>query len=141
MYKILENDSLKTVNIKADKLDLLLVDIASSLKEFVFGNITTKPIALRNIYMIEYTLEELIIQWIGELNRQIVHHDWIFNDFRKLIIKEEQNKFTLRADLTGEGVNSGKHKMLYDTTYLNIKNLSVEKNLNEYIASFDFESY
>jgi len=139
MYKIFENNNQKTVNIEEENIENLFKDISLSLKEFVFGNITTNSKSLRNIYIIENSIEELIIEWIGELNRQIVYHDWIFHDFKKIKILENNNQFSIRADLTGEGINSGKHKILYDTTYLKIRNLKFENNFNKYKVSFDIE--
>lgn len=139
MYKVFENSTQKTVDIEADTLESLFKDIAFSLKELVFGNITTNPKALRNIYIIENSLEELIIEWIGELNRQIVYHDWVFDNFKKIKISSDNNEFSLRSDLTGEGINSAQHKILYDTTYLNIKNLQLEESSNKYKVKFDIE--
>ncbi|GIW23262.1 MAG: hypothetical protein KatS3mg068_2269 [Candidatus Sericytochromatia bacterium] len=139
MYKIIENNSQKIINIEEENLESLFKDIAFSFKEFVFGSIITNPKSLRNIYIIENSMEELIIQWIGELNRQIVYHDWIFNDFKKIKMSYNSNEFSIRADLTGEGINSGKHKIIHDTTYLKVKNLVVENVSSKYKVSFNLE--
>jgi SHS2 domain-containing protein len=139
MYKLFKDSIQKSFNIECDNLETLFKNIAFSFKEFVLGNTKTDSKSLRNVYLIENSLEELVIQWIGELNRQIIYHDWIFDNFKELKISLDNNLFTLYSDLTGEGINSNKHKILYNTTYLNIKNLEIENFENKYKVKFNLK--
>jgi len=120
------------VEIKAESCEGLFISAAFAIRECVFQKYKGNNKSEYKISLPADSLEDLLINFLNELNYFFLTKKFIFNSVKSLSISSANNILKLDVILLGEQFSSGKHKFVNEIKAVTYHNAVIEKKNNLY---------
>ncbi len=140
MFRILEQHTADIgIEVEAPTLEALFVDAARGWKYLVLEDAPTTPAETRAISLHATDLNDLLVQWISELNFLLNAHYWVFHSVQQLKITRGQNGYQLQAEITGEPLDPERHYIYFEIKAVTYHQLHIQKIDGKYKTRIIFD--
>jgi SHS2 domain-containing protein len=139
MYKILAHTADIALEVQAGDLESLFRDAARGWKEIVLEDAETASQQTRTIKLSSFEPEDLLVQWLGELNYFLTVHQWVMHEVSELKLHSPEDEWRLKAQITGEPLNPQKHYIYSDIKAVTYHQLDIKKVNGEYRTKIIFD--
>lgn len=139
MFKVLAHTADIALEVQGDDLNALFIDAARGWKNIVIENSETRLRDKRKLKMTSFEVEDLLIQWLSELNYFLTVHQWILHEIKSLNIHSVENELILEAEIGGEPLDSERHYIYCDIKAVTYHQLNIEKVANQYHTRIIFD--
>ncbi|MFH1283851.1 MAG: archease [bacterium] len=95
-----------------------------------------KPSKSKNVVVKSNDLEELLVDWLNELNYLFETEKFVFNTFKITI---DKSKFTLKAKCTGEKIDLSKREVMTEIKAATFSDLQIKRQNNLYKTTVIFD--
>lgn len=100
-YQYIDHTADIAVKITADSLKELFVNAASALVNSTAENLKFGKTETIRINLNEYSVEELMVGFLGELNYFFSVKKWLLKSINKIVIEEYENIWQLKTECEG----------------------------------------
>lgn len=139
MFKILAHTADIALEVQAHDLNALFIDAANGWKNIVVENSETQLRNVRKVKLTSLEAEDLLVQWLSELNYFLTVHQWIMHEIKRLNIRTTEDRWTLEAEVGGETLDSERHYIYCDIKAVTYHQLNIEKIANRYQTRIIFD--
>jgi len=139
MFKVLAHTADIALEVQADDLNSLFIDAANGWKNIVIENSETQLHNVRSVKLASLEAEDLLVQWLSELNYFLTVHQWIMHEIQSLNIRTAKNELILEADVGGETLDAERHYIYCDIKAVTYHQLNIEKIANQYQTRIIFD--
>lgn len=126
MYKVLSHTADVGIEVRADSLEELFIDAAKGWKFLVLENSPTRPRQMREITLNDTMPEDLLVQWLSELNFYLTARHWLLHDITAFTLRKESKTWHLSATVTGEPLDPERHYLFLDIKGVTYHQLNIE---------------
>lgn len=137
-YNFLDHTADIAFEAEADSIEELFTASAFAFKETVAEEFSLEKNEEKVIEKMEFSLEELLVTFIDELNFILQTKRWIIHDIKNLEISEVNKKFKLFAQISGEPV-SEKHHLKEEIKAVTFHQMNIKKANNKFITRVVFD--
>jgi len=150
MFKIISHTADVGIEVSDDSLEHLFTEAARGWKHTVIEDSPTEAIEERKIQLIAPDLEDLMVQWLNELNFYLTVQEWILHDVIQCQIKLDDSARRLKALdrkpewrgdflINGEPLDHEKHEICIEIKSVTYHQLEIKKENNEYKTRIIFD--
>lgn len=139
MFKVLAHTADIALEVRAGDLNLLFIDAARGWKNIVVENSETQFSNVKRIKLTSLEAEDLMVQWLSELNYFLTVHQWIMHEIKNFNIRSAGKELILEAEVSGETLDSERHYIYCDIKAVTYHQLNIEKNANQYHTRIIFD--
>lgn len=135
-YKIefIEHTADIAVKLSANSIEELFMVAADSLKQTVFESSKIEENEEKNISITENSLEELLVNFLSELNYLFQVKRWVFSSLKKVSIEnlpvrhaELKQKWSLEVTILGEKFDEEKHHPKLEIKAVTFHQMEIKK--------------
>lgn len=139
MFKVLAHTADIALEVQAGDLNALFIDAAKGWKNIVVENSETQLSNMRRVNLTSVEAEDLMVQWLSELNYFLTVHQWIMHEIQTLNIRSTEKELILEAEIGGETLDSERHYIYCDIKAVTYHQLNIEKIANQYHTRIIFD--
>jgi SHS2 domain-containing protein len=139
MYKVLDHTADVALEVQAGDLETLFIDAAKGWKVVVLEDSETSFQQTRAVKLTSFEPEDLLVQWLGELNYLLTVHQWVMHEVWDLKLKTPLDEWHLEAQIAGEPLNPQKHYIYSDIKAVTYHQLDIKKVDGEYRTKIIFD--
>ncbi len=139
MYTVLSHTADVGIEVRAASLEELFIDAAKGWKHLVLENTPTRPRQTHSIALQDTVLEDLLVQWLSELNFYLTTRHWLLHDIAAFSLRKEGETWHLSATVTGEPVDAERHYLFLDIKGVTYHQLQIERVNGPYRVRIIFD--
>lgn len=98
-HNFIEHTADIAFDVFADTIEELFIESARAWRIVVVGDVSGKVLSDKEVHLTADSLEELLVNFLNELNFYLINKKWLAVIFNKLII--DKTNFLLSANLAG----------------------------------------
>ncbi|RQW06167.1 MAG: archease [Calditrichaeota bacterium] len=110
-YRTINHTADLAVELQADTIEDLFKTAARAWRNAVLEKSKVRKQETKKIELHSPMLDELLVETVSELNYLFSVGQWLFSDFKKLDIYEENEEWYLTAMVTGEPFDEERHQV------------------------------
>ncbi len=80
----------------------------------------------RQISLVSTDPEDLLVQWLSELNFFLTTQFWVFNEVEEIFINKEESDWCLNGRIGGESFDTERHYIYFDIKAVTFHQLNIE---------------
>lgn len=126
MFKILSHTADIALEVQAANLEALFTEAARGWKEIVLEDSQTRPAETRSVRLSSPEREDLLVQWLGELNYFLTVQRWVFHQTEQFALHEAAGEWALEAKVSGEPLDSQRHYIYCDIKAVTYHQLKIQ---------------
>ena len=132
-YRIIEHTSDIGIEFYGGSLTELFESAAAAMFSIICNLKLIEPVEKKNIAVSGKNTgyEDLLVSWLERLIYLCEVDSMLFSDFKVVKIKKENSDITLKAEISGEKIDPGRHKLRADIKAATYHKLMVKKNLKD----------
>jgi SHS2 domain-containing protein len=115
------------IEVKATSFKDLLQTAAKALLNLVLGEINYSSVTSKELEYHAQSLEELLIEFLNELNFLILVKSWVFKSMVIYELKREDNFFNLKMKIIGSKLNVKAYTIKTEIKAATFHNLEIQK--------------
>jgi SHS2 domain-containing protein len=138
-YKFIEHTADIAVEVEAVTIEDLFSLSCHAWRDAALESSDTSSTESKFIYFSAGTLEELLVQLLGEINFMLFTHQWVFNSVEELMIVQDNAAYKLYADLLGEMLDHNTHHVKEEIKAVTYHQMKIEKINNNYHTRIVFD--
>jgi SHS2 domain-containing protein len=129
------------VGIKSSACSLpeLFANMAYGMYYLIFGSLSPKAIKTQFLQITGASLEDLLVNWLSELNYLFAVRHFVSSVFSEIAITENGKAYVLNARLSGEDVRKYTDHVKTEIKAVTWHQLYVKKSKTDYTASVIFD--
>ena len=127
MFKIISHTADVGIDVSGASLVELFVEAARGWKQCVIENSPTKSVDGRKVDLDAASLEDLMVQWLNELNFFLTVHHWILHEVKDARIYPENSNWKLDFMIKGEPLNYQMHEICMEIKSVTYHQLQIQK--------------
>ena len=127
------------VEVSAETFEDLFSISAAAWLHAVLEKPNVRSSKIRTITITAGTVEELLVNFLSEINYLLLSKKWIFASVKKIRIRFEEKLFHLSADIAGENLNFDKHALKEEIKAVTYHQMVIEKKKNKYSTKIVFD--
>ena len=127
MFTIISHTADVGIDVSGESLEELFIESAYGWKQCVIEDSPTKPVEQKRIHLSADSLEDLMVQWLNELNFLLTVRHWILHRTEKAEIHSEDSGWKLDFLITGEPANYGIHEISMEIKSVTYHQLQVKR--------------
>lgn len=127
MFKIISHTADVGIDISGISLEELFIEAARGWKQCVIENSPTKSVEEKRGALSADSLEDLMVQWLNELNYFLTVHHWIVHEVEGAGVHREDSKWKLDFLIKGEPLNYGIHEICMEVKSVTYHQLEIRE--------------
>jgi SHS2 domain-containing protein len=127
MFKIISHTADVGIDISGTSLKELFTEAARGWKQCVIENSPTKSVEEKRGALSADSLEDLMVQWLNELNYLLTVHHWILHAVEDVRVHGEDSDWKLDFLITGEPVDYGIHEICMEIKSVTYHQLEIRE--------------
>lgn len=139
MFKILSHTADIALDVRAANLESLFSEAARGWKEMVFEDSETRPAETRGIQLSSPEIEDLLVQWLSELNYLLTVRQWVFHQSERFSLQQSGAVWRLDAQVCGEALAPERHYIYFDIKAVTYHQLEIRQSGGEYQVRIVFD--
>jgi SHS2 domain-containing protein len=157
MFKIISHTADVGIRVSAKSLEDLFVEAAKGWKYSVIEDSPTAAKEEREVQLSAANLEDLMVQWLNELNFYLTVQEWILHDVvecqiqsdglrspyglrpRRGIIDRRESDCVANFSINGEPLDYKKHEIYIEIKSVTYHQLEIQKVNNQYKTRIIFD--
>jgi len=139
MFKIISHTADVGIDVSGSSLEALFVEAAHGWKQCVIEDSLTKAVEERKVKLSAASLEDLMVQWLNELNFFLTVRHWILHDVIEAKISLENSGCELNFLINGETADYKVHEICMEIKSVTYHQLQIQKMGNGYKARVIFD--
>lgn len=130
-YKFIEHTADIAVEVEGKSIEEIFISAFNAWKDIVLDTIAVRNEQSKKFLFASKTLEELLIEFLSELNYQLYTKKWVVNSIKKILIQKTGDIFHLDVEVFGESLKSKNHTIKEEIKAVTFHQMKiVEKNGN-----------
>lgn len=138
VYKIFSHTADIGLALRAADLNNLFREAAIGWKHLVLENSLTRGKETRRIRLTADDPEDLLVQWLSELNYFLMVEQWVFHEVAELNV-ETSPKWRLTTAITGERFDPAHHYIYFEIKAATYHQLHIRKHGRAYETRIVFD--
>ena len=138
-FKFFDHTADIAVEVSAESFEDLFSAAAKAWQFAVLEKINVRPSKLRTVKIEADTIEELLVNFLSEINYLLLVKKWIFAEIKNIRILFEEERFLLSADIAGENLNFDKHILKEEIKAVTFHQMVVKKTDATYSTKIIFD--
>lgn len=138
-YQFIEHTADIAVKISANSIEDLFSISCQAWRDAVLENENSSLTEELTFSFSAYSLEELLVQLLSELNFLLSTKQWVFNAVKKIELLSEENSNKLFITILGEPFDKNIHHLKEEIKAVTFHQMKIEKNDDEYITRIVFD--
>ena len=138
-YRFIEHTADIAVEVIASTLEDLFSLSCHAWRDAAIESTDTSSTEWKFVYFSASTPEELLVQFLGEINFLLYAHQWVFNTVEELKIIVDDHEFKLYADLLGEPLDYNLHHLKEEIKAVTYHQMKVERADGLYTTRIIFD--
>ncbi len=138
-YNFIDHTADIAVEVKGDTIEDLFIASASAWQESVIEKNELNSSVKKQINIEDLSHEELLVHFLDELNFLLLTKKWILAKINKIEIKKIEDKFNLKADITGENINEKRHQIKVEIKAVTFHQMEIKKINSKYSTRIVFD--
>ncbi len=139
MYRILSHTADIGLELESESLEALFVEAATGWQALVLEDSPVEKRECRQLKLNSSNLEDLLVQWLGELNYLLLTEGWAFAAVDSLQLKEKQGRWFLRATVLGEPLDPERHYIYFEIKGVTYHQLHIVRKNGRYHTRIVFD--
>ncbi|MCK6623398.1 MAG: archease [Calditrichaceae bacterium] len=139
MFKILSHTADIALDVRAANLESLFTEASRGWKEMVFEDSETRPAKTRSVRLASPEAEDLLVQWLSELNYFLTVRQWVFHQTEQFSLHGAAGEWTLDARISGERLDPQRHYIYFDIKAVTYHQLKIEQTGGEFRVQIVFD--
>lgn len=126
MFKIISHTADIGIEVEAVDWEQLFKEAARGWKALVFEDSSIQGKENKPVNLEAQTVEELLVDWLNELNYFLTVHFWVFDKVLNLRISQTgEMGWKLQAEVSGEPYNQDRHYIYFDIKAVTFHQLQI----------------
>lgn len=139
MFKILSHTADTGIEVEAASLKELFIEAARGIKFCLIEDAVVSFAEIRKIYLKGANLEDLLVQWLSELNYLATVKNWIINEVVGGRIERKNREWELEFTIAGEPLDFTRHEILMDIKAVTYHQLRIEQKDGKFRTKIFFD--
>lgn len=139
MYKVVSHTADVALEVRAGNLESLFAEAAEGWKHIVVEDSPTKPAQVRRVALFSFETEDLLIQWLSELNYFLTVHQWVLHKAERVKLESSENEWRLEAEISGEFLDADRHYIYCDIKAVTYHQLNIRKAGGQFFTKIIFD--
>lgn len=139
MFKIISHTADVGIDVSGSSLEELFIEAAYGWKQCVIENSPTEPLEERKIELSASSLEDLMVQWLNELNFFLTVRQWILHNVVDTKISLKNSGGGLNILINGEPVDYKVHEICMEIKSVTYHQLQIRKVNGRYKTRVIFD--
>ncbi len=145
MFKVISHTADVGIDVSAESIEDLLAEAARGWKYSVIEDSPTEEKEEREVQLSAANLEDLMVQWLNELNFYLTVKQWILHDVVQCQIRSDDPQFRKESEyvanflITGEPLDYEKHEICVEIKSVTYHQLEIQKVNKEYKTRIIFD--
>lgn len=139
MFKIISHTADVGIDVSGSSLEELFIEAAHGWKRCVIEDSPTKSVDERKVKLSAASLEDLMVQWLNELNFFLTVRRWILHTVVKAKIIVKGSACELNFLINGEPVDYQVQEISMDIKSVTYHQLQIRKTDNRYKTRIIFD--
>lgn len=139
MFKVLSHTADVGIEVSAESLTALFIEAARGWKYCVIEDSPTQPLEDRKIHLTAPNLEDLLVQWLNELNFYLTVDQWILHEVTGCDIEFVDSEWSGDFLISGEPLDFRRHEICIDIKSVTYHQLEVRKLNGHYKTRIIFD--
>ncbi len=127
MFKILSHTADIALEVQAANLESLFTEASRGWKEMVFEDSETRPAETRSVRLSSPEAEDLLVQWLSELNYFLTVRQWVFHQCELVSLQRSGVMWELDAQVSGEALDPARHYIYFDIKAVTYHQLEIKE--------------
>jgi SHS2 domain-containing protein len=123
----------------ADSLPELFANIAAGMYHLIFGPLSPKSEKSQSLHLSASSYEDLLVDWLSELNYLLLVHHFVVSTFSKISITDKSSVFFLDTTLWGEDVRKYYKQMKTEIKAVTYHQLHLQQDATGFKAQVIFD--
>lgn len=139
MFKIISHTADVGIEVSGNSLEKLFIEAAYGWKRCVIEDSPTASLEGRNVKLTAATLEDLMVQWLNELNFYLTVRHWILHSVKYARISLESSSWELDFLLNGQPLDYRVHEICMEIKSVTYHQLRIQKVNDHYETRIIFD--
>ena len=126
MYNVIAHTADIGLELEAPDAASLMIEAARGWKYLVFEDADIRPRETKKVSLSASSLEELLVDWLSELNFYLTVNFWVFCDVENLSVENPRGEWRLESIVTGEALDAERHYIYFDIKAVTFHQLKIE---------------
>lgn len=137
-YRFLDHTADIAVEVSAETIEELFINSASAWRDAVIEN-PPEGIEEKRIYLNENTLEEVLVNFLDELNYLLYSKRWVFSTVKKISLKSKGKSWDFDCRIVGTELNESKHFIKEEIKAVTFHQMLIQKINEQYNTRIVFD--
>ncbi|MEG8947593.1 archease [Rosettibacter firmus] len=138
-YKFIEHTADVAVEVEGSTLEELFISAFSAWKEIVMGTNSQSREQSKKFLFSSKTLEELLIEFLSELNYQLYTKKWIINFINKILIHKVNENYHLDVEVFGESIKKKDYVIKEEIKAVTFHKMKIEEKNGNFSTIIVFD--
>ncbi len=139
IFKFIDHTADIAVEISADNYADLFIAAASAWKDAVIEPFTSDAVEPCEIKLEESSIEELLVEFLSELNFLLLTKKWVFGKIKNISINKDGNLWKLSSTVLGNPFNNNKHNLKVEIKAVTFHQMDVKYIGGKYTTRIVFD--
>jgi len=143
MFKIISHTADVGIDVAADSIEALFIDAAKGWKYCVIEDSLTEARSEKELQFSAASREDLMVQWLNELNFYLTVKEWILHKVVECRIKPvdsgKREEWTGNLLINGEPLNYEKHEICIEIKSVTYHQLEIREINSQYKTRIIFD--
>jgi len=126
-YKFIEHTADVAVEVEGKTIEDVFVSAFYAWKEIVLETTDIENEQSKKFIFNSKTLEELLIEFLSELNYQLYTKRWVVNSINKILIEKSGELFHLDFEVFGESLKNNNHIVKEEIKAVTFHQMKIEE--------------
>ncbi|MDH7605272.1 MAG: archease [Melioribacter sp.] len=126
-YKFIEHTADIAIEVEGKTIEDVFISAFYAWKEIVLETTNIKNEQSKKFIFNSKTLEELLIEFLGELNYQLYTKKWVVNSINKILIEKTSELFHLDFEVFGESLKNKNHLVKEEIKAVTFHQMKIEE--------------
>ena len=139
MYKILSHTADIALEVRAESLPELFLEAARGFHDLLLEDAEVRPGQRRQIVLSSDEPEDLLVQWLSELNYWVTVQGWIWRAVENFSLAADEGLWRLKAEVSGEALDEQRHYLFFDIKAVTYHQLEIVETPDGYQTRIVFD--
>lgn len=138
-YRFIEHTADIAIEASGSSIEELFIAAAEGWKAIALEDAITNPAGKLELNLVQDSIEELLVNFLDELNFQLNTKKWIFSAVQLLRIIKEDSHWKLFSLLKGEYIDPVRHEVKVEIKAVTFHQVEIKKEEDEYKTMVVFD--
>lgn len=138
-FRFIEHTADIAVEIEEDSIEKLFITSANAWRISVMEGISLQIESSKKFIFTSATFEELLIEFLNELNFQLYTRKWVFVSVKEIKFQKLESGYQLEVETLGQSFNPAIHLLKEEIKAVTYHQLVIEKKKNVFSTRIVFD--